>query len=304
MRHALLVMALAAAIAAAARDWGLSWIACTAAGGQGQALFRRTFTLAERPVSARITVASGGLYELYVNGYNVTTDVLEPLPASPCGAVAVTDYEVGRFLRAGDNVVAVWYSPLAPCRKQLALSLCARYPGGGGFAMNADSTWMCRPAGAESTPGGAETIDGNAFSPCWNRAGEPVMGWDFASQTDTLQPSRLVHKGHLRRAMRIGRISRHTFLDDDGRNVAYRFASPFCGWVRVTLRGMHRGDTLCVNGLTYICTGEADEQACRRFTTSLSDIAVISGPDGFSRENIMSVEAIDIWEYLRTSYMY
>lgn len=304
MRHTLLAILLSAALCAAARDWGLSWIACPAAGDEGQALFRRTLTLAERPLSARITVASGGLYELYVNGYNVTTDVLEPLPAAPRGTIAVTDYEVGRFLRAGPNVVAVWYSPLAPCRKQLALSIDVRLPGGGGTVMGTDSTWMCRPAGAETTPGGAETIDGNALSPRWNRACEPVMGWGFATQADTLPPSRLVPATAFRRAMRIVRISRHTFIDADGRHVAYRFARPFSGWVRVTLRGMHRGDTLRVNGLTYICTGRADEQACRRFTTTTDGIAVISGPEGFSRENIMDVEAIDIEEYLRTSYMY
>ena len=73
------------------------------------------------------------------------------------------------------------------------------------------------------------------------------------------------------------------------------------GWVRLTLRGMHRGDTLRVNGLTYICSGRTDEQACRRFTTEAFSTIVVTGPKGFSRENVMSVEAIEIERHTRRS---
>ena len=84
------------------------------AGPCSQVWFRRAFTVARPPLSARVTIASAGRYELFVNGYNVTTDVLAPSAGPPGDTIRVMTYEVGRFLRPDTNVVAVWYSPLAP----------------------------------------------------------------------------------------------------------------------------------------------------------------------------------------------
>lgn len=77
-------------------------------------------------------------------------------------------------------------------------------------------------------------------------------------------------------------------------SVRYRFSRWFDGWIRVTLRGMHRGDTLHINGLHYICTGKDDEQACRRFSSSGQWTAIIEGDSTFSHRRITNVEGIEI----------
>ena len=152
MRHLLTIALLTATLSSAAQDWGLSWIACPAAGQHGQAWFRRTFTLAESPKAARITIASSGLFELFVNGYNVTTDVMTPGTARPTDTIRLTTYDVARFLHADTNVVAVWHSPLKPSRKQLALSLFAEGHDCGAISITTDVDWLCRPANAHTPP--------------------------------------------------------------------------------------------------------------------------------------------------------
>lgn len=304
MRTALTIALLAATLCARSQDWGQRWIAHPAAEPTEQVWFRHTFLVDELPASARVTVASGGLYALFVNGYNVTTDVLEPLPAAAPGRVTVTEYEVARFLRSDTNVVAVWYSPLSPTRKQLSLSLYAPGRRGSCLAFAADGTWMCRTAGAVTTPGGAETMADGDFREDWNRPEASLLDWTHAAEQRGMPPSRMVWQGHLRRAMRVAVTDTYSYFDDHGSDLVYRFSRPSCGWVRVTLRGMSRGDTLRVGGLTYICSGRTDEQACRRFTTELSASVLISGPPGFSRDNIMNVEAIGIEPYVRMSYAY
>lgn len=304
MRGCALVSLLMAALTATAGDWGLCWIAHPAADDGRQLWFRRSFELQEPPIMARITIASSGLYSLFVNGYNVSTDVLVPEPTPADGGIAVMTFEVARFLRAGDNVVAVWYSPTQCNSKQLALSLYAIDGSDNACALRTDGTWLCREANACTTPDGNEIVDDNAYVADWNMPGASVMGWQHAEPQRMLPPSPLVIVPPVHMARRVASISRYTFLDDDGANVAYRFGHLFDGWVRVTLRGMHRGDTISVNGLTYICSGRTDEQACRQFTKSISSVAFISGPEGFSRENITNVEAIDIEEYLHRSWLY
>ena len=80
----------------------------------------------------------------------------------------------------------------------------------------------------------------------------------------------------------------------DSTRVVFRGSAAGRGILRVTLRETHRGDTIHVNGLHYICRGNGDEQAFRRFTTEDIGEAVIQGPVWFSRKNVTSVEAIRI----------
>ena len=316
MRHLLTIALLTATLGSAAQDWGLSWIACPAAGQHGQAWFRRSFTLAEPPRAARITIASSGLFELFVNGYNVTTDVLTPGTTLPSDTVRLSTYDVARFLRAGTNVVAVWYSPLRPSRKQLALCLFAEGNGCGATSITTDADWLCRPANALTHPPASppaplhlqqatttltETIDANLFIPSWNLPSTPLIGWLNAEQQRGLPPSPIAAMRIPCEARRISHIHSPALPAASGDTLVCHLVRPHEGWVRLTLRGMHRGDTLRVNSLTYICSGRTDEQACLHFTTEEFSAIVVTGPEGFSRENVMSVEAIEIERHTRRS---
>ena len=62
-----------------ANPYQMQWMAYPHPDDTAQVWFRNSYEIAERPVTARITIASTGYFELYVNERNVTGDVLTPL---------------------------------------------------------------------------------------------------------------------------------------------------------------------------------------------------------------------------------
>lgn len=274
---------------AVAQEWLLPWIGSDRGDSTSQQWFRKTFTIDQRPTVARLYVATVGRFVVYVNGYNVSTAVLEPYDPA-----MLTDYDATPYLRAGRNTIGVWYSPMPPCRPakaQIALTLCYTDADGRKHAIATDDGWLCRQANAQSTADGGETIVNSEYVADWNSNDFGVVGWWTAHKATGPQAS---DRGRRPVARRISSIRGYAFREGEANNVAYIFREPFDGWVRLTLRDMYRGDTIRVGGLTYVCSGDTDEQACRRFTTSQGRVVEVAGPIGFSYTNVTNIEAIDI----------
>lgn len=298
-RYSLLLLLLLCFVNASAQEWLLPWIGSDVGDSTSQQWFRKTFSIDQRPTVARLYVATVGRFVVYVNGYNVSTDVLEPYDTA-----TLTDYDATPYLRPGRNTIGVWYSPMPPCRPtkaQIALTLCYTDADGHRSAIATDDEWLCRQANAQTTPDDGETICGDGYIADWNRNDGGVVGWWTAHKTTG---PRLTDRGRRPQAWRISRISGYAFREGESGSVAYIFNEPFDGWVRLTLRDMHCGDTINVDGLTYVCSGDTDEQACRRFTMSQGKVVVIDGPKGFSHNNITNIETLNIEPYTHCSYFY
>lgn len=308
----------------AASDWNMHWIHHPGAADDEQVWFRRTFTGCGKPGRALIEVASAGRFVLYVNGYNVSTDVLVPDDGTPAGAIRIMRYEVTRFLRPDTNVVAVWYSPRGDGRaaaagggaqgvadgKQLSLSFYGSRrkerggTGGTDFAYVTDGTWLCRTNGCRTAPDGCETDDGTGWRDGWNAADGGMAGWLPADITADYRPSQLTEVPPLHTACRITGVFPYFLSSAMRRCLVYECGRRFYGMVRVTLRGMRRGDVISIGGLRYVCSGDTDEQACRRFTAAECGTVMIEGGPRLSAENIMSVEGLCIGPYFHGSWMY
>ena len=302
---------------ALADDWGQSWISHPAADSTEQVQFRREIVLDAKPSAALVSVTSAGRYALYVNGYNVVPDVLEPGELTGGDTLAVTHYDVARYLRKGGNVLAVWYSPAGRCvRSGRQLSLVFQCDGGGlsdGFACVTDSTWLCRASGCRTFPDGGELIDARTCAPLWTIDPDFAPGWLPAHEEHPDEPVPMAERWMWRTALRVESIRQYNFFSPvesggtghTGRNSGrYSLQKGFDGWVRLTLRGMERGDTVTVNGLVYICSGDTDEQACRRFTAASSRFADVTLPAGRPFSCVTRAEAIAIRPYFHSSCRY
>lgn len=301
-----------------ADDWGQSWISHPSVDPTEQVLFRREVVLEGKPATAFVSVVSGGRYALYINGYNVVTDVLEPGAQAGGDTLLVTRYEVAHYLHKGGNVLAVWYSPVGRCdrtERQLSLALqCDGGGNGGEYACVTDSMWLCRASGCRTFPDGREQIDSRKLDPSWTVDMVFTPEWLPAHEEKPALPVPMSDTRRLwRTALRVESIQQYNFfspieaadVDHIGHKAGrYTFRKGFDGWVRLTLRGMERGDTVTVNGLTYICSGDTDEQACRRFTTASSCFADVLLPAGRPFSCITTVEALDIRPYFRYSCQY
>lgn len=302
---------------ALADDWGQSWISHPAADSTEQVQFRREIVLDAKPSAALVTVTSAGRYAVYVNGYNVVPDVLEPGELTGGDTLTVTHYDVARYLRKGGNVLAVWYSPAGRCgRSGRQLSLVFQCDGGGlsdGFACVTDSTWLCRASGCRTFHDGGELIDARTCAPLWTIDPDFAPGWLPAHEEHPDKPVPMAERWMWRTALRVESIRQYNFFSPvesggtghTGRNSGrYSLQKGFDGWVRLTLRGMERGDTVTVNGLVYICSGDTDEQACRRFTAASSRFADVTLPAGRPFSCVTRAEAIAIRPYFHSSCRY
>ena len=309
-----LLFALLITINLSASDWNLLWITCPQADSVSQVQYRHTYVFDGCPETGKISIASSGRHILFVNGYNVSVNVIEP-GVSPVGnAVSMVTYDVTRYLKADSNIVAVWSSPVPPCRagaKGMALAFYGLDAYGRRYSYRADDSWICRQSGSCTMPSGTEACDAQLADVDWHSSDFKYPVWQGAeisgkvSSVDGIRqriPFYTVPLWHT--VLRPVHIYGYKYFDVDGRHIVYRFPHTFNGWVRVTFRGMSSGAEVVANGLRYRCNGDIDEQACRRFTTTWQNSADIMLPPDASVDNIQNVEGIEIAPCLYTGWKY
>lgn len=279
-----------------AQEFGMRWFYSSHTEETQQVWFKRSFHMNEPAAKAVLSVASEGRCIVYVNGYNVSTDLYSD---NPRGAIAIHDYNIENYLNVGTNTIAVWYSPVHYTHRQLYSTLSGQWQSGGTFYQGCDTEWRCRGANARTLPDGNEEIDATRYVKDWKNydwQDEQFMfsKWQRASVATNLQPAFVTFSHHDAAGFQMQRILKRAKVSQAGQTVIYDFGQPVEGWVRVTMRGMKKGEVMEVNGLRYICKGGSDDQACRRFTTNMAGIARITLPAGRSRSNITRVEAISI----------
>lgn len=297
MRRWLMVLVAATVFCTTTRafGWNLKWINANDSCRGSQLWFVHSFTLPSRPHSAWIEAASNGRFVVYVNGYNITNDVLAPYPRQSASLRSVT-CDVTPFIDDDSCRIAVWYSPFLDGYegRQLSLTLYGTSADGTSFAFPADKNWAWTKADAMTYIGDDETenINANGFSPDWKTCNIPSP---LLYPVDVRQDSCIVEPY---KPQFIRHVYECRYAHSTATSLTFLSPCPFRGWVRVTLRGMRAGTTISVNGLNYTCSGIMDEQACRRFTIprcQTSTIKILS-PSGIKPDNVMSVEAIDIEE--------
>lgn len=300
-KFAAIIVTLLWCLDSTAQQFGLSWITHPQPDSCSVVWFRQSFTAEERPLQAYITAATTGYIELYINQRNVTGDVLTPLRENMSDNPIAVTYDVTRFMRQGSNTVAVCYAPSFPHHvpAQIAVSLYGRDADGMPFAYNTDEGWLCRTDATSLTTDGHEVTDATESS--------------ISSYTDELDvacwtPSKMAETTHMQpaeqrmiryEAAKIGGIRQQRFFDIEGDSVVYDFGTAFKGLIRVTLRDTRRGEHINIGGMEYVCSGESDEQAIQRFTTTDCRRLLIYGDEHFDKEQIQKVEALEIITYTR-----
>ncbi len=291
----LLVTAIARPEKSAAQEYLQSWIASPTADSTAHVWFRHTYLGQGRPRRAWMAVATTGLFELYINGRNVARDVRMPVRRAGEGGAVSMLFDVTRFLRPDTNVVCVAYSPIFPRveRRQISLTYWGEDGVGCPFVCQTDGDWLCREADSGLLAGGGEWRDATRYPWWWTDKDVDFACWQSAVVDEASSRPTVTYTPMLRPAERVVHISRPRFFDRDGDTVVYDFGKAFHGIVRVTLRGATPGEHISVGGMDYVCSGEDDEQAFRRFTTTDQRRVLISGDSDFSPDQIQNVEALE-----------
>lgn len=319
----LLVVLLFAAATVCRAQTALQWIAPPHEEGVTQAWLRKAYTGVGDVREAVATVATTGYVRLYVNGRLADPSPLVPARGAGDTAAKALRYDVtASVVRADSLVLALWCAPAESATAEVpavALRLWLRTDDGGVRVIDTDSTWLCRPAAVQLDSLGRETTDGRQWHATWSYgdtdwalwrgavavggpdtgrgAGHAALpsGYEPPAGSGSFLPRASFRGADAVGGRAAGRITEIltpvTTRVEDGRLVC-RFARPFVGFVRVTLRGAARGGRISVGGMGYVCSGELDEQVQGRFRLAPWSVVEVSGDRRFRPSQVVGVEGL------------
>lgn len=300
-------------------------ISCTTADSLSDIWFRHTYLTQRRPISATLSVTARGRYRVYVNESNVTP----PLPTDNCHHPVTIDIDVSGYLRSDSNTVAILYHPVGPHDHQIAVCYYGVGRDGRPFGHNADGGWLCRPVDEGSSDGIDRGYTQTVSTACWTPVSVPgrleMEGAKAASEPRRVEIEGRTADSALRRAdselrttdsalrrvstemgvwplatllpVRVNRVTRVTaprYSERTPEGIAYEFVTGFYGFVRLTLRGAKKGETIIIGGRKYICNGETDEQITTAFEPTYHRRVIVSGDSAFDSSQVQRVDGVSL----------
>lgn len=176
-------------------SWKGSWISDGNDPDKEEApFFRKEFKIDKKVKSARAYIATGGLYELYINGERTGDHRLDPMYTRFDRRNLYVSYDVTAGLKEGTNAAgvllgngwynhqstAVWYFDRAPWRNRPAFCMDIRivYDDGTTSTITTDKSWKCSlsPVIFNSIYT-AEHYDARLEQPGWDKPGFDDSGW-------------------------------------------------------------------------------------------------------------------------------
>lgn len=286
-------------------------IRCTTADSLSDIWFRHTYLTQRRPIGATLSVTARGRYRVYVNESNVTP----PLPTDNCHHPVTIDIDVSGYLRSDSNTVAILYHPVGPHDHQIAVCYYGVGRDGRPFGHNADGGWLCRPVDEGSDDGIDRGYTQTVSTACWTPVSAPgrleMEGTKAASELRTADSALRRDDSALRKVstemgvwplatllpVRVNRVTRVTaprYSERTPEGIAYEFVTGFYGFVRLTLRGAKKGETIIIGGRKYTCNGETDEQITTAFEPTYHRRVIVSGDSAFDASQVQRVDGVSL----------
>lgn len=293
-------------------------ISCTTADSLSDIWFRHTYLTQRRPISATLSVTARGRYRVYVNESNVPP----PLPTDNCQRPVTIDIDVSSYLRSDSNTVAILYHPVGPHDHQIAVCYYGVGRDGRPFGHNADGGWLCRPVDEGSGDGIDRGYTQTVSTACWTPVSAPgrleMEGTKAGSEPRRVEIEGTKAASELRTAdsalrkvstemgvwplatllpVRVNRVTRVTaprYSERTPEGIAYEFVTGFYGFVRLTLRGAKKGETIIIGGRKYTCNGETDEQITTAFEPTYHRRVIVSGDSAFDASQVQRVDGVSL----------
>ena len=327
----LLVIGMTSASAQTA-SLGPGEISCTTADSLSDIWFRHTYLTQRRPISATLSVTARGRYRVYVNESNVTpplptdnchhpvtididisgylrsdsnTVAILYHPVDPHDhQIAVCYYGVGRDGRpfghnadggwlcrpvdegSGDGIdrgytqtvsTACWTPVSAPGRLEIEEAKAASEPRRVEIE-GTKATSAPRRVEIEGTKADSELRTADS---ALRRVSTEMGVWPLA----TLLPVQV---------NRVTRVTAPRYSERTPEGIAYEFVTGFYGFVRLTLRGAKKGETIIIGGRKYTCNGETDEQITTAFEPTYHRRVIVSGDSAFDASQVQRVDGVSL----------
>ena len=285
-------------------DFNTPWVCDSQPDSLSHVWFRRMYLTDGRPRQATLTVTTTGWVKVYVNACNIGTAPYYPQREDNDNRPIDITFDVTPYLNTDTNIVALLYSPTKPSvsRHQIAVRLYGTGRDCKPFSYTSDASWLCRKANSGLTPDGGEWIDGRAHNTDWNTTAYAAALWSpVTTPADPFTPSAPFTPSPPSTPSTpssiVPAITRAITLRDpegSGKELLLPLDAGFYGFITATLREAKRGERIRLGRLTYICSGDIDEQAWPLFTPAYWGSAIIEGDDRFKASQVTTIQALSI----------
>lgn len=96
------------------------------------------------------------------------------------------------------------------------------------------------------------------------------------------------------RVNRVTRVTAPRYSERTPEGITYEFVTGFYGFVRLTLRGAKKGETIIIGGRKYTCNGETDEQITTAFEPTYHRRVIVSGDSAFDASQVQRVDGVSL----------
>lgn len=96
------------------------------------------------------------------------------------------------------------------------------------------------------------------------------------------------------RVNRVTRVTAPRYSERTPEGIAYEFVTGFYGFVRLTLRGAKKGETIIIGGRKYTCNGETDEQITTAFEPTYHRRVIVNGDSAFDASQVQRVDGVSL----------
>ncbi len=238
-------------------SWKASWITLGSEpdvkGSKPAQYFRKEFTTAKTIKSARVYVTSHGLYQIFLNGKKVSTDLFTPGWTSYKNRIQYQTYDVTSMLQTKNTVGAIlgdgwfrgnigWSSQNGYYGSKLALlaQFQINYTDGTSEVIGTDQSWKVSngPIVFSDIYNG-ETYDARKEMSGWSGAGFNDSGWEKATVADLSKKILIAPQGVVVKA--IEEIKPIKLITTPTGETVFDMGQNMVGWVRLNVQGK-KGD--------------------------------------------------------------
>ena len=242
-------------------SWKASWITLGSEpdvkGSKPGQYFRKDFPAAKKVKSARVYVTSQGLYQLFLNGKKVSTDLFTPGWTSYKNRIQYQTYDVTSMIRPTNSIGAMvgdgwfrgnigWSSQNGYYGSKLAFlaQLQIDYADGTSEVVCTDQSWKASTGAiVESDIYNGETYDARKEMPGWAATGFNDSQWEKATVVDQSKKILIAPQGVPVKA--VEEIKPVKLITTPKGEMVFDMGQNMVGWIRLKVQGKS-GDKVTV----------------------------------------------------------
>ena len=278
------------------RTWAGTYLLHPSAFPNEQVWFQCPFVSNDTSDRIYLRLATTGYVLPYINGRIAFRASIWPSRPMNREGVAESVIDVTRLVKSGNNVIALWYAPIVGLKQvpwgMVSAEIYVQHKKRSEVLCDSRSKWMCHLAPAYSNFNGEDFDATYSYNSTWKTKQDFGIDWIPATVVQPVTNYPIIPDKSLRPYRTV--VPERQVITEN--SATFFFPQTVSGQLRVTLRGVKKGDVIRINGMKYRGRGGYDEQFFTRFSTITANRIEISPEEGKPMPTSMNIELIQLIE--------